>query len=130
MKIFRGNQWGVSNTGERFWAKVERKTISDCWNWTGPIMPNGYAQFRTRNPRGKQYSHRFAYEFFFGAISKGLTLDHLCRNRRCCNPFHLEPVTIQENLRRGNGAGATNARKTHCNKGHPLSGDNVKIYKS
>jgi hypothetical protein len=69
--------------------------------------------------------HRYAYEALVGPIPDGKQIDHLCRNRACCNPEHLEPVTIQENIRRGEGPQAINARKTHCIRGHALSGDNL-----
>lgn len=71
--------------------------------------------------------HRTSYEVFRGPIPVGLVIDHLCRNRLCCNPDHLEAVTFRENIRRGESVMAQKARATHCLKGHPLSGDNVYI---
>lgn len=106
---------------ERFMDKVE-KTADGCWDWKGSIAPGGYGKFTVeKNLVRKCFNaHRWAYEYFIGKIPAGLTLDHLCRNRKCVNPSHLEPVTIRENLLRGKGASAVNARKTHCPKGHPL----------
>lgn len=70
-------------------------------------------------------AHRFAYELIRGKIPEGLDIDHLCRNRQCVNPEHMEPVTPRENTIRGDTIPAHNLKKTHCPKGHPLSGDNL-----
>jgi len=69
--------------------------------------------------------HRIAYEFALGPIPDGLTLDHLCRNTICCNPAHLEPVTLRVNTLRGTSPIADNARKTHCKNGHPFDEANT-----
>lgn len=73
-------------------------------------------------------AHRVSYETFVGPIPAGLDLDHLCRNRACINPAHLEPVTEKENALRGIGFCALNAAKTHCKYNHHLDGDNLYIY--
>jgi len=106
---------------ERFMSKVE-KTQDGCWNWIGAIVPGGYGKFSVEKNKIRKCfnAHRWSYEYFKEPIPAGLTLDHLCRNRRCVNPDHLEPVSIRENLLRGNGVSGVNARKTHCPKGHPL----------
>jgi hypothetical protein len=96
-----------------------------CWNWQGRTNGVGYGVL-TRQ-RKAIYAHRYFYEQRYGAIGEGLQLDHLCRNRLCCNPDHLQPVTARENVRRGVGPSAENARKTHCVHGHPLSGDNLYV---
>jgi hypothetical protein len=67
---------------------------------------------------------------FRGPIPLGKEPDHLCRVRRCCNPDHMELVTSRENVLRGVSPAANNARKTHCNRGHELTGNNVRIYKN
>lgn len=83
----------------------ERVTITEagCWEWNLLVMPNGYGRLTVSTAGHKKgyYSHRVSYEAFVGPIPTGLDIDHLCRNRRCCNPDHLEPVTRAENLRRG-----------------------------
>lgn len=97
-----------------------------CWIWQGHIDPRtGYGSI-TRG-RKSHRTHRWFYEQANGPIPQGLQLDHLCRNRACCNPDHLEPVTRSENLRRGMGPAAVNARARTCKRGHPLEGDNVRV---
>lgn len=71
------------------------------------------------------YAHRHAYELLKNPIPQGKELDHLCRNRECVNPSHLEPVTHKENQRRGNGFSGRNAKKTHCPLGHALIEGNL-----
>ena len=95
-----------------------------CWLWNGTIRSDGYGQVGSRR-RIHSLAHRVSYETHRGAIPDRLTLDHLCRNRRCINPEHLEPVSQAVNILRGNSLSALNARKNICRRGHPLSGDNV-----
>lgn len=86
---------------ERFWRYVERGP--GCWEWKASKDRKGYGHFSARE-RGKGLTvvaHRISYELLVGPIPDGLTLDHLCQNTSCVNPAHLEPVTVQENLRRG-----------------------------
>jgi hypothetical protein len=112
---------------DRFLSKVER-TESGCWLWTGGISKDGYGKFPVLVTPGKPFrwvrAHRWSYEHFIGPIPPKLTLDHLCRVRNCVNPEHLEPVTNAENTRRGE-SGIRQREKTHCRRGHPLSGDNL-----
>lgn len=72
---------------------------SGCWVWQGPKSKDGYYQIKVS--RKRILVHRWMYEKEFGPIPNGLFLDHLCRNPKCVNPMHLEPVTHTENLRRG-----------------------------
>lgn len=106
---------------KRFWDKVDK--TDTCWLWKGRIKKDGYGQF---DLGGKSiYAHRVAYELEVGDIPKGLNLDHLCRVRNCVNPNHLEAVTFRENVLRGIGICAHNARKTHCKQGHTFTIENT-----
>lgn len=112
-----------------FSAAIEARIIrtDTCWFWVGYVGNNGYGVIkRWGRP---QIAHRLTYNAKYGAIPKGLELDHLCRNRCCVNPDHLEPVTHKVNNNRGVGISAQNARRTHCLKGHILFGNNLYIAK-
>lgn len=95
---------------------------SGCWVWTGKINRRGYGYAGPNN----RAAHRILYELHVGPIPDGLVIDHLCRNKLCVNPAHLEPVTPKENTLRGIGPTAVNALKTHCPKGHPYDDSNTK----
>lgn len=110
---------------ERFWAKVVGGDYTECWTWTASLTAGGYGRFPNRQ---NYVAHRTAYELLIGPIPPGLQLDHLCRNRACVNPWHLEPVTQQVNLARGEGIKASVAgrlAKTHCPQGHPYDEANT-----
>lgn len=102
-----------------FESKINK--TDDCWLWTGAKQNRGYGNYRSK------LAHRVSYERYIGPIPNGLTIDHLCRNRLCVNPAHLEPVTQYENNMRGQTVVAINKKKTHCSNGHELSGANVKV---
>src|SRR6266478_7383935 len=103
---------------------IRRPDLGPCWLWLGTIdSSQGYAIFSVK---GKKCSaHTVSFRMAGRKVPKGKQLDHLCRNRACPNPDHLEPVTRKENILRGESFSAVNARKTHCKYGHPLSGDNL-----
>ena len=105
---------------ERFWSKVDRTDA--CWNWIGAINEKGYGLFRFNGKTSK--AHRVSYILTFGGIDDNMVMDHLCRNRKCVNPKHLDPVTQKENIGRGLSGKVNNSqsRKTHCPKGHEYSG--------
>ena len=99
---------------ERFWEKVNKSAPNGCWEWTAGLFATGYGGFQYG---GRPVAaHRWAYEALVGPIPEGLELDHLCRNRKCVNPAHMEPVTHKENTLRGEGPTAQNAKKQACTK--------------
>lgn len=118
---------GKAREIERFWRKVERRSPKKCWPWVGGSFRDGYGMFHLFRLRQKVQAHRYAYEAVVGPIPEGLTLDHLCRNRACCNPAHLEPVTHRVNILRGTGASARNIRKTECVHGHQYTEENTYV---
>lgn len=116
---------GQMSLEQRFWAKVDKS--GDCWLWTAAIcQTGGYGRVKVDGKMLK--AHRVAYELTIGPIPDGLTLDHLCRVRRCVNPAHLDPCTMGENTSRGT-TWLVHRSKTHCPHGHPYSGENLRVDK-
>lgn len=113
----------MSDREAKFWARVDRGSEIDCWPWLAGTRSTGYGSFYdgSRNVS----AHRWAYELLVGPIPEGMVLDHRCRNRLCVNPAHLDPTTNRENVLRGVGHTAMNARKTHCKHGHEFTPENT-----
>lgn len=100
---------------ERFWSKAET-TPKGCWEWQGNRSRLGYGRFHLN---GESWmAHRIAYAIHVAEVPPHLTLDHLCRNRACVNPAHLEPTPQRVNVWRGVGPTADNHRKVTCPEGH------------
>ena len=108
----------------RFWEKV-RIAPNGCWDWIAAKGTKGYGYFRIGGRL--RLAHRLAYETLIAPIPAGLESDHLCRNRACVQPDHIEPVTHLENLLRGLTLIAANVAKTHCPQGHPYDEANTYI---
>lgn len=111
---------------ERFWEKVNH--TETCWLWTASVS-HGYGYIgtgsRSDGTRTNKRAHVVAYELLVGPVPKGHDLHHLCGNRNCVRPDHLEVLPRKQHVMRHDGPTGKNARKTKCPKGHPLSGDNL-----
>lgn len=119
----------------RFWAKVDM--LGSCWEWQSAKTHDGYGTFGVGQT--KAVAHRVSYELIAGPVPTGLELDHLCFNRSCVNPSHLEPVAHDENMRRASAgtklrrdphSKVTRRRhvpQSHCKRGHELVGANVRL---
>lgn len=117
--------FGDGRLPPRFWVKV-RILENGCWEWRAGRGKDSYGQFHWQGQH--RPAHRVAYELLVGPFPSGLESDHLCRNRACVKPAHIEPVTHRENILRGNAISARNAVKTHCLNGHAFNGENTYVY--
>ena|SRR3990167_1188480 len=109
----------LRDSSERFWNLVNK--TDSCWLWNGGKTISGYGVFRLSNPRSLIMAHRFSYEELHGPIAEGLAIDHLCMNKPCVRPLHLEAVTPRVNNQR------YAATITHCPYGHLYSLENTYV---
>lgn len=108
---------------KRFWSKVSLPDEGGCMSWLASKNPFGYGQIKVGfRP---VVAHRVSYALRVGTVPEGMEIDHLCRNRVCVAPNHLEAVTHRVNMLRGKTIGAENSRKTHCKHGHEFSYENT-----
>ena len=116
------------STEKRLMKKVIKNALTGCWEFVGSRLPSGYGILWNGNrPEG---AHRIAYRLFIEDIPNGLEVDHKCNNRSCVNPDHLCLLSHKDNIRKSASIMGENFRKTHCKRGHPLSGENLFIAKS
>lgn len=120
---------GLFGVGE-VTAYLEIRSIpepsSGCLLWLGNLDRHGYGRLNWKGMRTR-FAHRIAYQARYGALPDDLVLDHKCRVRCCINTDHLEPVTSAENTRRGNAGSERRGQVRVCRRGHPLSGENVRL---
>ena len=109
---------------QRFLVSISDRSKDECWEWQAAVFPTtgyGACWYGGRVTT----AHRAVYEIMREPIPKGLHIDHLCRNRRCCNPWHMETVTCRTNIHRGLSPTAVHVNVTHCPSGHPYDEANT-----
>jgi hypothetical protein len=113
---------------ERFWEKVDKNAPGGCWTWMGALR-HGHGTIHVALPKQVDYTHRVVFRLLGREIPGGLEVDHVCRNRACCNPDHLRFVTHGQNSQENSVSPfALNKAKTHCKRGHALEGENLGLY--
>lgn len=118
---------GLPSETQRVFSILEIGDSDTCWEWKGIKAPNGYGRINVKRDKWTSVAaHRWIYEHIHGPIDKSLDMDHLCRNRSCVNPNHLEPVTRSVNIKRGV---ISSRLKTQCKRGHEYSESNTRRQK-
>lgn len=115
-RLGRRVRWATDD--ERF--RTRYTIVGECWEWDVPHPKSGYGTIWDSDLQKNVLAHRWAYTHMVGPIAPDKEIDHLCRNRRCVNPAHLEPVTGRENTRRGFWG-----TRTECSHGHPFTPENT-----
>ncbi len=126
---------------EKFLRNFRKGSKDECWEWKGSKFVAGYGKldYGPGKTRIQLLAHRYSYNHFVGEIPKGLVIDHLCENRACINPNHLEPTTIVDNVqrtydRKGLKRSSSSPRIRFiggkCKYGHLLEGRNVTVCKN
>lgn len=126
-------KWTDLTVEQRFWVKVDkagplperRPELGPCWQWIAGKTGAGYGAFGSH----AELAHRISYMALVGPIPSGTELDHLCRNRGCVRPAHLEAVPHRVNAWRGDAPHGVNKRKTHCVHGHEFTPENTYVSK-
>jgi hypothetical protein len=114
---------------ERFWQKVKKAGPDECWEWTSPPNERGYGCLWTKITSSFP-AHKLSLILHGGTVPNGMVVDHTCRNKICVNPNHLRAVTPRINAIENNSSwAAINASKTHCRRGHPYAGDNLRMFR-
>ncbi len=113
-----------SRIPDRIWGRLAINASTSCWEWTSYVRPDGYCTVWWKKAGANVYVHRLLFTVLVRDPGN-LFLDHLCRNRRCANPAHLEPVTPLENTRRG-----LHGSETHCPQGHAYDRENTYLTKA
>ena len=109
----------IEQLPKRIQDKILLSETTSCWNWR-TNNKNQYGAVWNSTTQNTQGAHLYVYNLLIGPVPEGLELDHLCRNKICVNPKHLEAVTHKENVRRGNCVAALAARTGVCKRGHNL----------
>ncbi len=115
----------ISNSYQNsFWRKVNQS--GRCWIWLGTVLPSGYGRFMVKGV-GYLMAHRVSFTLCKHPILPTLALHHICRNRQCVNPDHMEPMTLSENTHRGRSVSVVNGKKTHCLNGHKFTKETTRL---